>query len=103
MTAKKLQQYLALYRNSEEDLSNPYFAPLIADDLSRQPRTLIITAQYDPLRDEGEAYGEKLRQFGNEVEIRRIRNALHGYFALGIQSRHVRQSYQMINHFLKGV
>ena len=103
LTAKKLQQYLALYRSSDEDLSNPYFAPLIAKDLSRQPRTLIITAQYDPLRDEGEAYGEKLRQFGNEVEIRRIRNALHGYFALGIQSRHVRQSSQLINHFLKGV
>ena len=37
------------------------------------PRTLILTAQYDPLRDEGEAFGKRLEEAGNEVTVCRIR------------------------------
>lgn len=48
--------------------------------MSRQPQTLILTAQYDPLRDEGEAYGERLKLAGNRVEMHRIPDALHGFF-----------------------
>ena len=44
---------MELYIRSEADRESPYFAPLLAEDLSRQPKTLILTAQYDPLRDEG--------------------------------------------------
>ena len=57
-----------LYKNSDDDLQNPCFAPLLAPDLSGQPKTLIITAELDPLRDEGEAYAKTLRDAGNEVE-----------------------------------
>lgn len=101
LTRQKLIQYLDLYESDQKDRQNPYFAPLLAADLSHQPRTLILTAEFDPLRDEGEAYGKKLSDAGNEVEIHRLADALHGFFALGIKYRSVEESYAIINHFLK--
>ena len=101
LTSKKLCDYLALYMNSPADLQNPYFAPLMAQDFTNQPDTLIITAEFDPLRDEGEAYGEKLNQAGNYTEIYRIPDALHGYFALPPFYSQVRKTYDYINKFLK--
>lgn len=100
LTRAKLIQYLDLYQNTPEDRKNPYFAPLLADDFSHQPRTLIITAQYDPLRDEGEAYGKKLAEAGIDVSVHRITDALHGFFALGIKYLHVEESFKIINQFL---
>jgi len=73
LTSKRIRDYMDLYKSREEDVYSPYFAPLLSNDLSMQPRTLIITAEYDPLRDEGEEYGRKLREAGNYVEIYRIK------------------------------
>jgi acetyl esterase/lipase len=102
LTAKNICDYMDLYCGKTEDRLNPYLAPLLADDFSNQPDTLIITAQHDPLRDEGEEYGRKLQEWGNSVTIRRIDNALHGYFSLPVRFRAVRQSFELINQFLKG-
>ena len=101
LSSKRVRDYMELYRSCDEDLYNPYYAPLMAEDFSNQPDTLIITAQYCPLRDEGEAYGEKLREAGNRVEIVRMEDALHGYFALPARFEPVRKTYEVINHFLK--
>lgn len=103
LTAGKMQDYLSLYQSSEADRSNPYFAPIVCEDVSNQPKTLILTAEYDPLRDEGEAYGRKLEQAGNYVEMHRITDALHGFFALGLPSVHVQESFEYIRGFLKEV
>lgn len=54
LTAVKMEDYLKLYESSTEDRQNPYFAPILAKDLSHMPETLILTAEFDPLRDEGE-------------------------------------------------
>ena len=51
-------EYMDLYRSCDEDAKNPYFAPLQHHDFSNLPDTLLITMEYDPLRDEGEALGE---------------------------------------------
>lgn len=103
LTSKKICDYQDLYIQNEEYLSNPYFAPLLSDHLENQPKTLLITAENDPLRDEGEAYGEKLREFGNDVITYRIKDALHGFFSLPLHFTHVKQCYQRINEFLDGV
>ncbi|MCD8021881.1 MAG: alpha/beta hydrolase [Lachnospiraceae bacterium] len=102
LTAKKMERYLNLYEDTPVDRQNPYFAPILAADLRNLPRTLILTAEYDPLRDEGEAYGERLREAGNQVEMHRISDALHGFFALGIKFLHVQESFTYINEFLEG-
>lgn len=102
LTSVKMEDYLKLYESSPADRLNPYFAPLMTKDFSRLPRTLILTAQFDPLRDEGEDYGKKLLDAGNDVEMHRIDGAFHGFFALGIRFLHVQESFTYINAFLKG-
>lgn len=100
LTSKRICEYMDLYKSCAEDLNSPYLAPLISDDLTRQPKTLIITAQFDPLRDEGEAYGRKLHAFGNEVSVYRMKDALHGFIRLPKHFIHVKRSYELINRFL---
>ena len=100
MTSQRIQDYLDLYVKNEEDKLNPYVAPILCDDLSGQPQTLIITADYDPLRDEGEAYGHKLQEFGNQVEIHRLEDAIHGFFSNPIRTEQQAQAYRWINEFL---
>ncbi len=100
MTSKRIQDYLDLYVENEEDKCNPYVAPILSNDLKDQPDTLIITAEYDPLRDEGEAYGQKLRQFGNNVEIHRMKDAIHGFFSTSINTDQQSKTYKWINSFL---
>ncbi len=103
LTSKRVCEYMELYQSSPEDRWNPYFAPLAAKDLTGQPDTLLITAQYDPLRDEGEAYGARLRAEGNRAVTRRIPDALHGFFSLPLRFQQVRHCYSHILDFLNEV
>lgn len=100
LTSKRIEGFMELYSRSKDDFYNPYFAPLLATDFSHQPRTLIITAEFCPLRDEGEYYGKELRKAGNQVEIYRMRNALHAFLMLPPSFVHVRRAYKRINEFL---
>lgn len=101
LTQKRMIDYIDLYIRDKADLQNPYVAPLLAKDFSNQPDTLIITAEYDLLRDEGEAYGEKLKAAGNKVQIHRIEDAIHGFIALSPLFSEVKECYAIINRFLK--
>ena len=101
LTRKNMIDYVNMYKSCDEDLQSPYFTPILTKDFSNQPKTLIVTAEFDPLRDEGEAYGEKLRDAGNEVEIHRIPDALHGFFSISTRHFHVKQLYKYINEFFE--
>lgn len=101
LTSQRVQDYMDLYMSSPKDRESPYFAPLLAEDLRGQPRALIITAEYDPLRDEGEAYAAKLQKFGNDVTLYRMEDALHGFISLRATAAHVKKAYGYINKFLK--
>jgi acetyl esterase/lipase len=99
LTSKRMHEYVTLYANSPKDFTNPYFSPLCAKDFSNQPDTLIVTAQFDPLCDEGECYGKKLSRANNRVKVIRIKNVMHGFFVHDKKAR--LKTYTLINQFLK--
>lgn len=68
------------YLPNQSLAKDPHVSPLRAPDLSRLPPALVYTAQYDPLRDEGEAYAERLRQAGVRVAFKRWDGMNHGFF-----------------------
>jgi len=102
LTVKKLCDYMELYISGEKDYENPYFAPLRHEDFSGLPDTLILTMEYDPLRDEGEALARALRQGENPVTVRRIRNGIHGMLSLPPGTPITRQLYKHITEYLAG-
>jgi acetyl esterase len=62
---------------------NPYFIPLATEDLSGLPPTLVLTAEFDPLRDEGIAYARRLAEAGVAVEHLHASQQMHGFLLLG--------------------
>ena len=69
---------ISAYLPDTTDRLDPTASPMLAPSHKNLPPALIITAQYDPLRDEGEAYGIKLQEAGVPVEIIRYDGAIHG-------------------------
>ncbi|MED4127170.1 alpha/beta hydrolase [Shouchella miscanthi] len=69
------------YTPNEEDWINPYVSPLLSEELSEFPESLVITAEFDPLRDEGEAFAEQLYHAGNLVEAVRFNGTMHGFLS----------------------
>ncbi|QZY51246.1 alpha/beta hydrolase [Leucobacter tenebrionis] len=102
LTNAEVQDYFELYVPDPERRRDRLVAPLMSEDLSAQPRTLVITAELDLLRDEGEAYGRALEAAGNAVRLHRVDGALHGFIALPRFSRSLREAYEVINAFLDG-
>jgi acetyl esterase len=72
-------QMVAAYVPNPADRMRPWVSPLLAERFDGLPPALILTAQFDPLRDEGELYAEKLRSAGVPVTVQRYDGAIHGF------------------------
>lgn len=71
------------YLRSGKDAKDFRFAPLIHDDLSNLPPSLILVAGYDPLRDEGIEYARRLIEAGNRVRLTNYEGMVHGFLLMG--------------------
>lgn len=69
------------YLRSEADGASTKASPLRHTNLAGLPPAIVLTAEFDPLRDEGEAYAERMRAAGVPVEARRYDGQIHGFFA----------------------
>jgi acetyl esterase len=68
------------YLSSDADLINPYAVPHSAQDLSNLPTTILITAEFDVLREDGKEYARKLENAGNSVIYQDFSGMIHGFF-----------------------
>ena len=71
------------YAPRDEDRRNPYAAPLRAASLRGLPPALVITAEFDPLCDDGNAYAARLREDGVPVRLSQQDGLIHGFFQMG--------------------
>lgn len=100
LTQKQLQDYISLYVPNKKDLKSPYVCPLNKRILFNQPRTLIITCENDPLRDEGKYFAKKLKLYFNDVEYYNLDGAIHGVFNNSIDKKHKVIIFNKIKLFL---
>jgi acetyl esterase len=82
LTAGALEWFARHYLGRDGDGKHPLASPTYTDDLTGLPPALVITAEFDPLRDEGEAYAKRLEEAGAPVRMARYDGQIHGFFSM---------------------
>ena len=83
LTDRSIRYFLGHYLRDGADKKNPQASPALAPHHKALPPALIITAEFDPLRDEGEAYCSKLAAAGVPAKFTRYDGMIHGFFTMG--------------------
>jgi len=102
LTGKAMAQFTEALISDRAHLASGRMSPITLDMVEHFPKTLILTADYDPLRDQGEAYAAKIKSEGADVQLKRYDGTVHAFFGLkGFGSRGV-TAIDDIGKFLRG-
>jgi len=82
LTKPMLDYFWGHYLARPEDGRHPHASPMKAESLAGLPPAMVITAECDPIRDQGEAYAQRLRESGVPVSLKRYEGAIHVFFNL---------------------
>ena len=83
LSAATITWFLGHYLRSDADIVDPRASPLLAPDLRGLPPAYVAVAGFDPLRDEGRAYAERMRAAGVTVQLECHDDLVHGFVSLG--------------------
>lgn len=97
----QLAELNGFYLLGGADTDHPLVSPLREDNLSDLPAALVITAEYDPFRDEGELYAEKLKKASVPVVQKRYDGVTHGFLGRWTHLEEYKGVYQYIGDYLK--
>jgi acetyl esterase len=95
--------YWGNYLTTPEQGRDPLVSPLLADKLTGLPPALVLTAEYDPLRDEGERYAGRLSEAGVPVEVTRYEGMAHGFFTMSGMFSGARQAVGQAADYLRKI
>jgi acetyl esterase len=96
-----MEWFISLYAPDPSQRKDPRASPLLAPDLAGLPPALILTAAFDVLRDEGEAYAAALRAAGVDAESRRMRGLVHGFLSMSRFVPSARRCARMAASFMR--
>lgn len=96
LTTIEIEDYMRLYVPDAAARHDPRVAPLRAEDFSDLPPTLVITAELDLLRDEGEEYAQRIAVAGGIARVQRVPDEVHGFITHPRFSRAVREAHGWI-------
>ncbi len=83
LTTQTMNFFQTSYFQDDSNRLNPYASPLLDDDFSGLPDAFVLTAEYDPLRDEGQAYAGRLKEASVDTNLVRYDGMIHGFINMG--------------------
>ncbi|MGG3941084.1 alpha/beta hydrolase [Peribacillus psychrosaccharolyticus] len=96
-----LAEHNSFYLKGQVDTDHPLVSPIREDNLENLPAALVITAEYDPMRDEGELFAKKLKKAGVHTETIRYEGGTHGFLGKFTHLAELSDVYQRTGSFLK--
>ncbi|SFS84769.1 alpha/beta hydrolase [Marininema halotolerans] len=101
LTKEKMQWFWNHYLESPDHGYDPYASPLLVDDAKGLPQTMIVTAELDPLRDEGAAYAQKLKGSNVPVTYLCFKTMVHSFLHMHARSPKAKEGLNTILHHLR--
>ncbi|NNL84276.1 MAG: alpha/beta hydrolase [Myxococcales bacterium] len=96
-----MEYFYGHYVAKGTDLGDPYLSPIYAEKFEGLPQALVITAEFDPLRDEGEAYAKKLEAAGVPTTHKRFDGTIHGFLLFPHLLSQAREAFDLEAGFIK--
>lgn len=101
LTKDAMQWFQQAYTPDPANRCNPEVSPIYQKDFKDLPPCFVLTAEYDPLKDEGFMYSQKMKEAGNTVWYKDYKALVHGFMNMPFLSSEAMRAYQDVQAFIK--